>query len=105
LVDKIIFDEISVEEMDGHSGVFVGVNDANGWNSYSKTQHLVSGDNNSVDDSVFILIDDDVIDTCIVADECFDVKEKEKENTVISHTRKKNRPKKLSCRIPVKRKK
>jgi hypothetical protein len=68
MVVNIHFNEIVVEKMEGHSGVFIGYNDVNGWNSFSKKQNIVSGENIDINDSCFIFVDDDYVDTLVEPD-------------------------------------
>jgi hypothetical protein len=61
----IKFNEIIVDTIELHSGIFIGNNNVSGWCSISKTQELVAGIkgmNNKVEIIKGVIDDSDVID-------------------------------------------
>jgi hypothetical protein len=62
----IVFREIRVKTMETNSGIFIGINFANGWDSNNKNQMSIKGgENNRFPNNVNIFNDNDVIDTQI----------------------------------------
>jgi hypothetical protein len=62
----VVFREIMVKKIETNSGVFVGTNIANGWDSHSKNQMSINAsENNKFPNNVNIIADNDVIDTLI----------------------------------------
>ncbi|PYI55450.1 hypothetical protein [Paenibacillus flagellatus] len=66
----IVFKQISVQQMSGNSGVFVGNNDASLWGSFGKQQTGVQADGDAVRNRTYFR-DNDVVDMVAIGPSAF----------------------------------